>query len=42
MDTVSVIEIAKERERSLYEESIVRLLSNLDKKEKVEFNTYYK
>ena len=32
-DTVSEIESAKERERSLYEESIVRLLNNLDKKD---------
>lgn len=32
-DTVSEIENAKERERSLYEESIVRLLGNFDKRE---------
>jgi hypothetical protein len=31
-DTVSEIENAKERERSLYEESIVRLLGTLDKR----------
>lgn len=32
-DAVSEIELAKEKERSVYEESIVRLLSNLDQRE---------
>ena len=31
-DTVSEIEHAKEKERSMYEESIVRLLGNLDQR----------
>jgi hypothetical protein len=40
-DTVSEIESAKERERSLYEESIVRLLGNMDRREgKEQFSTY--